>query len=806
MLKNYLKIAFRNFRRHRAWSFINVLGLAIGLAVCMVILLHIRDEMSFDNFHENGDRIYRVNRNWRQAEHEKNYAANAPAAISPNLKAEFPAVEQFTRVAFAFPQNVLISHGEKRFYEEGFYWADSTFFEVFSFKLKAGDPKTALTEINSIVLTERMARKYFGDENPIGKILTIATWSTDDYKITGVLADVPENSHLQFDFLGSVRGADQRYDFVYSGEGQWTNSLVYNYVLLREGASAAALEDQMVQFSQKHLGEFAQERGFIPEFWLQPLGDIYLQAGVYFPPGPTSDATYVYIFAAIATLILTIACINYMNLATARSTHRGREVGMRKVLGAQRRALIRQFIGESLIIAFMALLLALMLVELILPIFNSLAGKTLSFDYAAHPEMLALFAGVAALVGVFSGSYPAFSLSAFKPVSTLKGEVKSGRKGLALRKVLITTQFVASIVLIVATAVVAKQMNFMQSQPLGFDKEQIAILPLRDGAIRNQIETVKQEILKIPNVRHVTAAAGVPGKRLLVDDFPVLPSGVDRSAQIQMQIAGVDYDYFETLGIELASGRNFQREMRTDSAAAFVINESAAQAFGWDDPLGKRIELIMNNGKKGMIVGVVKDFHFRSLHEKIQPAVFHIWPNRYACIAVKMQTDNAPETVAGLQSIWARLAPDQPFEFSFLDTEFDEKYRKDERVGQIFGYAAGLAIFVACLGLFGLAAFAAERRIKEIGLRKTLGATVPSIVHLLSKDFVKLVILANVIAWPIAWFIMRAWLNDFAYRTEIGWLVFALAGGLALFIAVLTVSTQAIRAAVANPVQSLRYE
>ena len=806
MLKNYLKVTFRNFRRHKTYSVINLLGLAIGLACCMVIVIHILDELGFDRFHKNADRIYRVTRDWSRAGEGGRQAANTPAAIGPNLRAEYSVVENFARIMFPFPQSVLISHGEKRFYEEGFYWADSTVFEVFSFRLARGNPQTALTEVNSLVLTEKMARKYFGDEDPVGKTLTIAGWTTDDYKISGVLEDVPHNSHVQFDFLGSIRGADQRYSYLYSGEGQWTNSVGYTYILLREGAPAKDLDAPLTDFGERHLGEFARARGFTPGFKLQPLTAIYLRAGLLNEPRPTSDITYVYIFAAIAGLILIIACINYMNLATARSARRGREVGMRKVLGAQRRSLAQQFLGESLLISFTALLTALMLVEIILPIFNDIAGKDLAFNYFEQPQLLAIFIGLAAIVGLLAGSYPAFVLSAFRPVATLKGELKSGHIGLLLRQGLITIQFVASIVLIIATAVVAQQLLFVRNQPLGFDQEQIAIIPIRDDDMRENTETVKRQFLQHPGILSASAVAGVPGRTMLIDNFPVLPAGADRSAQLPMQIVGVDGDFFATLEVKLARGRTFQKEMRTDSASAFVINESAAKAFGWDDPIGKRIELVMDNGKQGAIIGVVKAFHFKSLHEKIAPAVFHIWPDRYSCFAVKMRTAGVSETIAFLQSTWAKIIPNQPFEFFFLDEAFDRQYQQDVRVGNIFGCAAALAIFIAGLGLLGLAAFAAEQRTKEIGIRKVLGATVANVTALLSKDFVKLVLLANLIAWPVAWYAMNRWLQNFAYRIDMAWWVFALAGGLALVIALLTVSTQAIKAALANPVEALRYE
>lgn len=806
MFTNYLKIALRNVLRHKGYAALNLSGLAIGIACCMVILIHIQDELSFDRFHANADRIYRVTRDWKRAEGGGAQAANTPAAVGPNLMAEYPAVEKFARVMFPHPQSVLVSNGESRFYEEGFYWADSTFFEVFSFKLKRGHANTALVEANSLVLTESMAHKYFGDQDPVGKTLTIEGWSRDDYKITGILEEVPPNSHLQFNFLGSVRGADQRYTYLYSGEGQWTNSLGYTYILLRDGASPKDLEAQLASFGQRHLGEFARGRGFVPNFKLQPLADIYLHSNLNVEAGPTSDVIYVYLFAAIAALILIIASINYMNLATARSARRGREVGLRKVLGAQRRALVRQFIGESLLMSFAALLLAAMIAELILPIFNSLAGKSLAFNYLQHPQRLIIFLGIAAAVGLLAGSYPAFVLSALRPAATLKGELKSGRLGLLLRRSLITIQFTASIILIVATIVVMKQLAFVRSQSLGFDQNQIAIVPIRDGEMRKRVEQLKPEFLKHPNIVSVSAAAGVPGRTMLVDGFPVRPAGADRSAQIPMQIVGVDYDFFKTLDVKLIGGRTFQKEMRTDSASAFVINETAAKALGWDVPLGERLELVMDNGKKGAIVGVVQDFHFASLHEKIEPMVFHIWPQRYSCFAVKMRAADISESLAFLRSTWSRMLPQQPFEFFFLDEEFDRQYAKDERVGKIFGYAATLAIFVAGLGLLGLTAFSAEQRTKEIGIRKVLGASVSGVVMLLSKDFVKLVLIANVIAWPLAWYAMNKWLQDFAYRIELGWWVFALAGGLALVIALLTVSTQAIKAALANPVEALRYE
>jgi putative ABC transport system permease protein len=806
MLENYLKVALRNFFRHYGYSLINVFGLAIGLSCCLVIFVHIQDELNFDRFHEKSDRIYRIVRDWRVPGKEPSLAANSPAAVGPQLLAEFPAVENFTRIMFSHPQRVLISHAGRRFYESGFYWADSSVFEVFSFRLERGDPKTALTEVNSLVLTVAMARKYFGDTDPIGKIVTIEGWSRDDYEVTGVLAEVPENSHLQFDFLGSVRGADQRYSFAYSGEGQWTNSLGYNYILLKEGAEAGDLQAQLADFGERHLGEFGRERGFTPGFVLQPLHDIHLHAGLAVEPTATSDMIYIYMFAAIAILILFIACINYMNLATARSARRAREVGIRKVLGAHRTSLVGQFIGEAMLVTVLAFVLALILAEFLLPLFSDISGKSLALSYSRHAGLLAGFLAVAGAVGLLAGSYPAFVLSKFQPVVTVRGKKVSGRTDIILRKGLIAVQFVVSIGLIIATIVVARQLTFMRNKPLGFDKEQIAVIPIREGKMRERAETLKQEFLRHSAILEIAAGAGVPGRTMMVDGFPVRSGNSSQAVQTPMKIFGVDYDYFETLGIELVQGRYFSREAGTDATSAFVINETAAKVLGWDEPLGLQLELVMDNGKSGAIIGVVRDFHLTSLHEKIEPMVFHIWPERFSCFVVKMNSEKVAATIDYLQTTTEALFPQQPFEFFFLDEAFQRQYRNDERVGRVFSYSAGLAIFIACLGLLGLASFTVEQRTKEIGVRKVLGASASSVVVLFGRDFAVLIVLANAIAGPVAGFVMHGWLQDFAYRIAIEWWVFVLAGGLALMIALLTVSTQAIRAALASPVESLRYE
>ncbi|NIR49132.1 FtsX-like permease family protein [candidate division KSB1 bacterium] len=798
MLKNYLVIAFRNFFKQKGSAFINVLGLAVGIACCLFILLYVKDELSYDRFHKRSDDIYRVVRT---------SSAMTCAPLAPAMVDAFPVVQKAIRI---MPDDMSISRGrEKRFKEDRVFFVEPEFFNIFSFPLIKGNPETVLDDPQSLVITEEMAQKYFGNENPVGQVLTVHGEEVLDLKVTGIVESAPANSHFHFDFLLSFKLVE-----MFSGRmDNWSTNWLYTYLLLDEGASARNLQVQLPDFFETHTGKAWNY------FRIQPLTDIHLYSDVSWEIEPQSSIKYVYTFSAIAILILLIACINFMNLATARSANRAQEVGMRKVLGAHRRQLIKQFIGESFLMTFMALLLALLLVEMFLPTFNYLSGKALSFSLFENKVLLLALLAIALFVGLVAGSYPAFFLSTFQPVKVLKGRLgrEDGTSGAKLRKVLVVLQFVISVFLIIGTAVVYSQLSYMQNKRLGFEKEQVVVLPIEDDSLTEDSEFVKTELLQHPDVVTATASDNVPGRG--VSDFPYRLEGAQGEEDMWKAVWDtyfVDADFIETLDIELKAGRTFSKERATDSES-FILNETAVKKavdlYGetWSSPIGKQLDFYTPGqsgwevSKQGTVIGVVKNFHYRSLHETIGPLVIQTAKSPDQLL-IKIRASEISSTLGFLKQNVDAFFPGQPFEYYFLDSHFDQLYRSEQRLGEIFKYFAFLAIFIACLGLFGLAAYTAEQRTKEIGIRKVLGASVAGIVGLLSKDFVKMVLIANVIAWPIAWYAMHRWLQNFAYRIDIDWFVFALAGGLALIIALATVSSQAIKAALINPVESLRYE
>jgi len=784
MFKNYLKIAMRNLLRRKAFSVINIAGLAIGIACCLFILLYVQDELSYERFHKNAKRIYRLVDDQSFAGQFVTSAALPPAWASL-LMDQLPEVENAVRIRSLDLASPLIVYGEKRFYENAVWWIDSTFFQVFNFEFLEGRAEQALSAPDAVVITEKVAKKYFGDETALGKALVYNDEKT--VQVAGVIKK-RHDTHLKFDFALQIPSIQSRW---------W----VRTYLLLRESASPAELEKKLAGFlKDNYQGQDATSFRYTPQ--LQPLTDIHLHSNVQAELGPNGNIAYVYIFLAIAFLILLVACINFMNLATARSAQRAREVGMRKVLGAHRWQLAWQFLSESVLTALIAMLLALLLVELVLPVFNASTGKALHFDYLDNRLTFLVLLGIVLLVSLLAGSYPAFFLSAFQPVKVLKGKFATGAQGTLLRKGLVVAQFAISIIMLIGTGVVYDQLEYVKNKRLGFNKEHVIAVSSRAPEINRRCEALKAELLQNPKIVSIAFAQGLPGRR--ITSFRYTMPG-NREEEKLMTAFAVDHDFIKTLGIKIVAGRDFSKEFGADSTA-FILNEAAVQALGWEDSLGRQIGVTYFN-KMGTVAGVAKDFHFASLHQTIEPAVLQVMPpGFFAVMAVRVRGDHLPETLAFLESRWKQSAPNHPFEYYFLDKDFDSLYRSEERLGQLFGYFSLLAILVACLGLFGLAAYAAEQRTKEIGVRKVLGVSVAGIISLLSNDFVKLVAFANVIAWPMAYFAMNLWLQDFAYRIDLGWRVFVLAGGLALMIALLTVSTQAIKAALANPVDSLRYE
>ncbi len=811
MFKNYLKIALRNLLRHKGYSLINIAGLAVGIACCLLILLYVQDELAYDRHHEKAGQIYRVVLDGRLAGKDFNFAvASAPLAVI--LPKELPEVLASTRLQNR--SGILVRYGEKRFTEDRIFYADSTVFGVFTMPLLLGNAQTALVQPNAIVLTATMAAKYFGDESPIGNTLTL---DNQDYQITGVMQDVPRQSHFHPDFLASMATLSD------SRDQNWLSNNFYTYVVLPANASAKEFEAKLAAVVKKYadpqvkaavgfgFDEFIASGGRY-RYLLQRLTDIHLHSklDVEIDPAGAGDIKYIYIFSAIAVFILLIACINFMNLATARSANRAKEVGVRKVLGSFRAQLVQQFLSESILISCTALLIAIGLAELLLPTFNHLAGKQLHAGFLASKLALLGLIGFGLLVGIIAGSYPAFFLASFRPVSVLKGKLRSGAGSNRLRSGLVVFQFAISIALIAGTAVVQQQLQYVQSENLGFDKEHVVVIQ-KAGELKQQGQAFKQELLRSPNVMNASAASDVPGKWF--DNTTVQAEGAPPDRLELFWYLSADEDFVKTLDMKIAAGRNFSKAFSTDSSAV-IINETAGKRLGWTDAVGKKLVLLGRTPEESLkftVIGVLKDFHFESLRQKIRPMglflqgglSFSLTPE---CVAVRIRPQNLPATLAFLENKWRLFVPHHPFEYSFLDADFDALYRAEQRTGKIFGTFSALAIFIACLGLFGLASFTTEQRTKEIGVRKVLGASVSQVVVLLSKDFTRLVLIALMIAAPVAYLAMNRWLQDFAYRINIGAWTFVLAGGLALVIALLTVSFQSIKAALANPVEALRYE
>ncbi len=804
MFKNYFKIAYRSFLKYKAYSFINIAGLALGLACCILILLYIQDELSYDKFHAQAGRIYRVV--WEENQEGRvRRLASTFAPLTPALRAEFPEISQMVRL---FPYGATVARDqERRFQESRFLFVDSTFFEVFDFPWQRGEARTALHGPNSLVLTAASAKKYFGDDDPMGKILRVE--NNQDFEVTGVLQNVPSHSHFDFDFLANLNGVKAILGPWVLQRG-WYYPPMYTYILLPPHASPEKIAGRLPEFVQKY---FPKNLASYTKLQLQPLAAIHLYSDLEDEIAPTSSIAYVYIFSAIAAFILLIACINFMNLATARSATRAREVGLRKVVGAERSQLIGQFLGESLLCAVLALFFALMLVEVFLPMFNTLSAKQLDLNLGRNGTIVLGMLALALVAGILGGSYPALFLARFRPVQALKGQAlasPAGRTPLRLRALLVIVQFAVSVVLLIVTWVVQEQLQFIQNRRLGFDKSHILVIPIKDEAVQQNFAAIKNNFSSLSGISRISAISNFPWEKGYYDFF-VRAEGMRAEEKFNMPTLLVDYDFIPAFGMEIVAGRDFSKEHATDAQQAFILNETAVKKLGWQVAVDKKIEMeAVSAGKPrtGRVIGVVKDFHLRSLHHTVEPLALLLAPAPYYLdnMAIRLEAQNIPHTLSALERKWRDLVPHRPFDYFFLEEAFDALYRRERRLAQIFGYFAALAIFVGGLGLFGLASFMAEQKTKEIGIRKVLGASVAGIVALLAKDLVKLVLAANLIAWPVAFFGMNKWLQGYAYRIEMSIWTFAAATIIALTIALLTVSYQTTKAALANPVEALRYE
>jgi putative ABC transport system permease protein len=799
MLINYFKIAVRNLLRNKAYSLINIFGLAIGIACFMLIFLFISDELSYDKFHTKADRIYRIIEiidNEGQGEE----SSSAPLPVANALSIAYPNYIESTVRFFNFQQpTVSLQIDDRRFNEKNLFFVDSTLFEVFDYKLAKGDPKTALNNPNSILLTQSTAEKLFGNVDPLGK--TLIYEGSTNLIVTGVFEPLPTQSHFSFDCLISFSTINT-FGIPQFGTN-WVWNPAWTYILLKEGVQPADLEKEFPDFVQKNYPPIIKAQVI---HYLQPLTSIHLYSDLDYEIQKNNKVATIYIFAVVGLLILFIACINFMNLATARSAKRAREVGMRKVLGAERTQLIKQFIGESILISLIAVLISIFLIELLLPLFNNFAEKTLTFGFITNPSLLLILIVVGLVVGIFAGTYPAFFLSSTAPIKILKGKYEPGSRTAFLRKSLVVAQFSISSILIIGTIVIYEQLTYMQNANLGFNKDHIIIIPTRFPMLQ-KIETLKNEFLRNRNVKKVTVMDEIIGQHHNTHAFHY--EGLESDKQVFFPGLIVDEDFIETFDMKIIAGRNFSKEYPRDDSLSVIINEAMVRSLGWKSPeeaLGKEF-ISFNNGNE-RVVGIVKDFNYVSLQEPIGPYFFDMVPFLFfkKFMAVKVNGQDIQNTIEHMENSWSQIAPAFPFEFSFLDENLDQLYKSQSNLSKLIGYFSILAIVVACLGMFALSSFTAEQKTKEIGIRKVLGASTPGIVTLLSKEFLKLVFLANLFAWPVAYFAMNKWLDDFAFRIDIQLWSFITAALASILIALMTISYQSIKAAMSNPIKSLRYE
>ncbi|MBE0661050.1 MAG: ABC transporter permease [Bacteroidales bacterium] len=808
MLKNFILTSLRSMLRHKGFSFINIAGLAIGLAACIIILLFIVDELSYDKFHKKADRIYRITVHGVFGSNEFN-STYTPAPLAKAMIDDFPEIENITRLMLR-PQRSVRVNNDKTFIEDRFFYADSSFFEIFSFTLIAGDPTKVLSEPGNIVLTESTARRYFGDEDPIGK--TIVEDNRFNYIVRGIVRDVPGNSHFKFNVLASFT------TLPWYANPSWFNQSAQTYIQLKENASLTTISEKLNPFLYNQIGEqlrqfmgitleeFA-ESGQSYGYDLQSIRDIHLRSKLDGEYEANGSITYVYLFALIALFILLIACINFMNLSTARSANRAKEVGVRKVLGSNRSHLIRQFLMEAFLYCTLAMIIAMLLIEISLPFFNQIAQKQLSLNIQHECYIILIIPGFIVITSLLAGSYPAFYLSAFHPLQVIKGQLVKGMTKSRFRSLLVLFQYSVSIVLLIATFIIFKQLQFIQNKNMGYEKENVIVVKRVNG-LGQGMPVFKNNILQNPDIKNASYSIDLPG-----DDFSSNSMGVTGRPLDEVNIVMImyaDYDFIETLGMHMEEGYWFRRGYSSDSAAV-VINKTAMRRLGINDFEKDRLirhATPPDEHSVDRIIGVVEDFHFESLHRAIRPMALYLlpegnWANR---LSVRVQQNRVQETILYLEEQWIAMESGQPFEYSLLDSSLEKFYKNDEQTRIIYTIFSILALLVASLGLLGLAAFTTENRTKEIGIRKAHGASVGSIVMMLSKEFTRWVLLANIIAWPVAYLLMDNWLNNFAFRIAIPWWSFIMAGLLALLIAIITVSSIAFKAANANPVEALKYE
>ncbi len=781
MLKNYIKIAFRNIFRNKIYSFTNILGLSVGMACTVLILLWVQYQLSYDRFFPNADRLCRVVDTEKYPNGEESIFSMNPPALAPALVNEYPDIVNAARLRNV--KDLVFQYGDDRFDENNAMFVDPSFVKMFSLPFLRGNGSKALSGTSSIVLTQTMAKKYFGSADPLGK--TIRINNLYDFVVTGVIRDIPPDSHVKIDFLLPFRAIK---NFGYSLEG-WQSYAHTTYVLLARGASYRDVSKKIADTINRNAAESDITIS------LQPIERIHLYSSGIWGIGGTGDITRVYIFSAIAVLILLLACINFMNLATARAGSRAKEIGIRKVVGARRKEIIYQFFLESILYASISVVFSSLLVLDLVPAVNSISGSDLTFNIHRDAWALPLIAGVALFTGIISGIYPAFFMSAFRPARVLKGRLGYGLVKKNFRKFLVTFQFALTIVLITGTVVIDRQLHYVENKNLGFDKEQVLCIKLH-GELNRKVDLIKDEMGADRNVVSISSVSASPTGVLTSTDVTDW-EGRASNARFLIYRLSADYSFTKTMRIGMIQGRYFSRE--ADTAGGCVVNQAAIRAMGMNSPIGKRVL-----GRR--IVGVMKDFNFTSLHSKIEPLMVVYDPASIKQLLVRIRPGDPKQAIESLKATWRKVAPSFPFEYGFLDEQINKLYGPDQRVGRLINVFSFLALFIACLGMFGLASYSAEQRTKEVGVRKVLGAKAWGIVLLLSKEFTRYVLFANLFAWPIAYFALNRWLQDFAYRIDMSWWIFASAGGFALLVALATVSFQAVRAARANPVESLRYE
>ncbi len=802
MFKNYMKIAFRNLKLHKGFSFINISGFAIGLTCCLLILLYVKDELSYDRFHEDSHRIYRLGAEyWREGRWEP-YASNA--WITGDLfKNAYAEVEELVRIR---GRSDIVRYKNVRSEESAIAEVETSFFKLFSFKLLEGNPENVLNEPYSVVVSEEIAEKYFGSENAIGKTLEFNDGEFN-LNVSGVMKNMPQNSHFQANIL--ISGATSRQinnQNMFTSKG-WDSQFIY--FRLPEGYDYTIIEKILPQFVSDHMGPYITPKIF--QLTIQPLEDIYLKVNVGNEIGTNSSISYVYIFSTIAFVTLLIACINYMNLSTARSSSRAKDVGMRKVVGAQRHQIFKQFISESVLVSVISMVIALALVYLLLPAFNQFTGKSLSVFQLTGSLYISMFLVSLIIISIASGSYPAFFLSSFQPVNIIKGVLSKGTSGTSMRRTLVVFQFGISSILIISSFIIYSQLSYLRDKDLGINKERLISVPMQT-LNRSQIDVVKDELEKIPQVVSVGAShIQMPGWLSNSALFKAEGIEVDPNSRLSMKIVNVDFDFFKTIDAQILLGRDFSREFPSDPDLGIILNETAVKQLGWENPLDKMFQVGFpdeNNPKspKSRVIGIVKDFHFESLHRRIAPIIFDLRPTRLNYFYIKINEQDITGTVGKIRSVYEQFVTDRDYVYTFIDERIHQFYNGEEKFLEVFSIFTSLAIFIACLGIFGLASFTAEKRTKEFGIRKVLGASSNSIIMLLIREFVLLVLISNLLAWPVAYYFMNNWLTEFTYKTAINPVVFILTMFLAMIIAILTVMYQGLKASTANPADSLRYE